>query len=132
MPIVNSGVMLDTNVVIRHLRNATSLLEKLSAFSELFLPLPVLAELYSGAFRSARPDRKLREIDIFSQATTFAAPDEKTAFLYGEISARLAKKGNPIPQNDIWIAALALQFDLPLATADDHFSKVDGLEVLLW
>ena len=51
---------------------------------------------------------------------------------YGRISAQLAKAGTPIPQNDIWIAALALQFDLPLATSDSHFEYVPGLEVLLW
>jgi tRNA(fMet)-specific endonuclease VapC len=59
-------------------------------------------------------------------------PDEATPELYGRISAQLAQAGTPIPQNDIWIAALALQSDLPLATRDAHFSHVTGLQLLHW
>jgi tRNA(fMet)-specific endonuclease VapC len=59
-------------------------------------------------------------------------PDESTPEIYGRISAQLAQSGTPIPQNDIWIAALALQSGLPLATADSHFRNVAGLTVLLW
>jgi tRNA(fMet)-specific endonuclease VapC len=59
-------------------------------------------------------------------------PDESTPELYGRISAQLAQAGTPIPQNDIWIAAIALQSDLPLATRDAHFSQVTGLQLLRW
>jgi len=59
-------------------------------------------------------------------------PDESTPERYGRISAQLAQAGTPIPQNDIWIAAVAPQSDLPLATADRHFQHVAGLTVLLW
>jgi predicted nucleic acid-binding protein len=59
-------------------------------------------------------------------------PDESTPELYGRISAQLAQAGTSIPQNDIWIAAIALQSDLPMATADRHFQHVIGLTVLLW
>jgi len=45
---------------------------------------------------------------------------------------RLRLKGRPIPENDIWIAAVALQHGLPLATRDDHFNEVDGLRVENW
>ena len=44
----------------------------------------------------------------------------------------LSNYGKPIPENDIWIAALALQHELTLATRDKHFKVVDGLETALW
>jgi tRNA(fMet)-specific endonuclease VapC len=44
----------------------------------------------------------------------------------------LARKGTPIPQNDIWMAALSIQCGLPLATTDQHFQHIDGLTLLLW
>jgi len=59
-------------------------------------------------------------------------PDESTPELYGRISAQLAQAGTPIPQNDIWIAAIALQSGLPLATCDAHFRQVTGLQLLHW
>lgn len=58
--------------------------------------------------------------------------DNETARQYGKIAAQLARNGTPIPQNDIWIAAVAIQCGLPVATADDHYLRVDGLSVLLW
>ncbi|MCX6929402.1 MAG: hypothetical protein NT154_40235 [Verrucomicrobia bacterium] len=45
---------------------------------------------------------------------------------------QLAKAGTPIPENDIWIAALALEHQLPLAARDAHFDLVIGLRVLKW
>jgi tRNA(fMet)-specific endonuclease VapC len=59
-------------------------------------------------------------------------PDKSTPEIYGRISAQLSQLGTPIPQNDIWIAAIALQSNLPLATADLHIQNVTGLAVLMW
>ncbi len=58
--------------------------------------------------------------------------DESTPELYDRISAQLAKAATPIPQNDIWIAAIALQSGLPVATGDAHFEHVIGLQILRW
>jgi predicted nucleic acid-binding protein len=52
------------------------------------------------------------------------AADKETSVFYGQIAAGLARAGTPIPQNDIWIAALARQSGLPVATTDDHFDRV--------
>jgi predicted nucleic acid-binding protein len=59
-------------------------------------------------------------------------PDESTADQYGRVQAELARSGTPIPQNDAWIAALARQHHLPIATRDAHFSRVAGLTALPW
>jgi tRNA(fMet)-specific endonuclease VapC len=57
----------------------------------------------------------------------------ETTRQYGEIKNRLRQKGHPIPENDIWIAAIAMQNDLTLVARDAHFEKkVDGLEIEAW
>jgi hypothetical protein len=50
-----------------------------------------------------------------------------TADLYGKVKGALARKGTPIPQNGIWIAAVVLEHNVFLATRDGHFSKVTNL-----
>ena len=54
-------------------------------------------------------------------AAVVLVPTESTAVLYGAIHAELAMAGTPIPQNDIWIAAVAREHELPLVTRDAHF-----------
>ncbi|MFH7327123.1 PIN domain-containing protein, partial [Desulfurivibrio sp. C05AmB] len=53
--------------------------------------------------------------------------EEETAEFYAQIFADLKLRGRPIPTNDLWIAASAMQHGLALATYDDHFSSVSGL-----
>jgi tRNA(fMet)-specific endonuclease VapC len=58
--------------------------------------------------------------------------DELTAENYGEIKAFLRKNGTPIPENDIWIAAIAMRFKLQLITRDQHFNHIKNLDLLAW
>ncbi len=58
--------------------------------------------------------------------------NEDTAEFYSTIKAALTKKGNPIPENDIWIAATARQHNLTLVTGDGHFDKVQHLNREKW
>jgi tRNA(fMet)-specific endonuclease VapC len=50
----------------------------------------------------------------------------------GEIKNQLRAKGRPIPENDIWIAAIAIQYQLILVVPDGHFHEVGGLQVEVW
>jgi tRNA(fMet)-specific endonuclease VapC len=127
-----NSVRLDTSVVIRHFRDATALVGKLAAYEELYLPGPALAELYYGAFRSDRTQKHLDQIERFLAAADVLTPDQDTSKHYSKIAAELARKGTPIPQNDIWMAALSIQCGLPLAVMDQHFQHIDGLILLLW
>lgn len=56
----------------------------------------------------------------------------QTAVCYAEIRGKLKKAGTPIPENDIWIAALAKEHALPILTGDFHFDLVTGIERLDW
>jgi tRNA(fMet)-specific endonuclease VapC len=104
----------------------------LDEFEAIYLPQPALAELYAGAYGSAHPEKNLAIIQRFLNAVDVILPDEKPPQQYGLISAQLHRNGSPIPQNDIWIAAIAMQTRLPLATFDAHFSRVTDLEILHW
>ena len=125
-------LLLDTCVVVKHFRDAVAVTEKLAACEELYLPQQALGELYEGAYRSALPEKNLSKIEQFLEAVEVLTPDEETSRLYGRIAATLAAAGTPIPQNDLWIAAMALQAKLPLATCDGHFDRIAGLTVLRW
>ncbi|MCX6623380.1 MAG: hypothetical protein NTY38_20415 [Acidobacteria bacterium] len=58
--------------------------------------------------------------------------DQDTTEIYGQVKAELAELGKPIPDNDLWIAAMARQYDWPLATRHAHFTHVPRLKTLAW
>ena len=126
------SVLLDTNVVIAHFRNDPDLTTRLRATPAIYLPWVVLGELHYGALRAQRREAQLMLIREFLQTATPLLPDQSTTERYGQVKAELAGIGKLIPDNDIWIAAMARQFDLPLATRDAHFVHVLGLHTLAW
>lgn len=63
---------------------------------------------------------------------TQLACDAETAQHYGRIKQGLRRRGRPIPENDLWIAATALQHQLVLVTRDDHFYLIEGLATERW
>lgn len=56
----------------------------------------------------------------------------ETAFMYSKLKAGLKAKGKPIPENDLWIAASAMQLELTLITRDGHFNHIDNLSLQQW
>ena len=71
-------------------------------------------------------------IDGFATAVPVLACDGDTARYYGEIKAGLRARGRPIPENDIWIAAISRQHNLTLVSRDTHFGEVNNLIVETW
>ena len=120
-------------MVIDHLRKSNvQLVEYLQNGGLLYLPLTWMGELYAGVECSSQPAKTLAGVKVLLNSVTVLYPDEVTAGHYGKIYAELAKAGTPIPQNDVWIAALAREYQLPIATRDNHFERVPGLVVLRW
>ena len=81
------------------------------------------------------PQRRQAQLALISDFLSIAMvllPDNATTEHYGELKDELATAGKLIPDNDIWIAALAVQYDLPLATRDAHFGSVTRLKTLAW
>lgn len=126
---VSGEVLLDTNIVRGHLRQPNP---HLAQAEVLFLPLIVLGELYYGAYKSAQQEKILQRIRPLLQIVILFSPTETTAELYGQIKSELANAGTPLPQNEVWIAALAREHCLPVATRDRHFDQVQNLTVLRW
>jgi tRNA(fMet)-specific endonuclease VapC len=126
------SVLLDTNVVVAHFRNDPDLTAHLTATPALYLPWVVLGELHYGALRARRREAQLALIRDFLRTTSLLLPDQSTSERYGQVKAELAEIGKLIPDNDIWIAAIARQYDLPLATRDGHFAAVPHLKTLDW
>lgn len=91
-----------------------------------------MGELYLGAYRSANPKKHIKQINFFLEKCNVLIADDETANHYALIKAALLQKGKPIPENDIWIAAIAKQFDLKLHTKDRHFNEIDRLNLQSW
>jgi len=126
------SVLLDTNIVVAHFRDDPGVTHHLSAAPALYLPWIVLGELYYGALRAQRREAQSALIRDFLDTVILLFPDESTSERYGHLKAGLAAAGRLIPDNDIWIAAVASQHDLPLATRDTHFDEVASLTTLAW
>lgn len=124
-------VLLDTNVIIAFFSSEKAVTQHVSQ-SELFVSATVLGELHYGARKSAHSAANQARIEEFASSVSVLNCDAETARRYGEIKDRLRSKGRPIPENDIWIVACAMQHDLPLPTRDEHFKDVDGLRIETW
>ena len=125
-------LVLDTSAVIAVLRRVSGVRERLVGASGLWLPLPALGELEYGVANSAQPSRQRAALDAFLPAVTLLPLTAETAAHYGRLKAALARSGTPIPENDLWIAALAVEHGWSLATRDAHFARVPGLAVQDW
>ena len=129
---MSGSYLLDTNIAIALIEGDTNVNGRLNAADEVYVPVIVVGELYYGARYSGRVARNLRRIDEFVRANSILVCDVETAQHFGLIRSNLRKKGRPIPENDIWIAAVVLQHNLTLTTRDAHFSSVDNLVVEAW
>jgi len=126
----------DTNVWIHHLNPAPSIVKtKLSSHSpsQIVLCDVVKAELYYGAYKSARREANLSVLaTLFTSFGSFPF-DGEAARLAGEIRADLARKGKPIGPYDLQIAAIALANDCVLVTHNTgEFSRIAGLKLEDW
>jgi tRNA(fMet)-specific endonuclease VapC len=91
---------------------------------------PGCGELRFGALNSRRAEQNLQLVEGLIQRSTILDIGVGTADFYAEIRLELRRAGTPIPENDVWIAALCRQPDLAIATSDAHFELVDDLTVI--
>ena len=124
--------LLDTNIVIALFANETAVKDNLAKTDEVFVSSVVIGELCYGAQKSRRAKENLSRIDDFASSSLVLGCDTETARVYGEIKNSLRLKGRPLPENDIWIAAIAVQHNLTLVSRDAHFSEIENLEVVAW
>jgi tRNA(fMet)-specific endonuclease VapC len=129
--------LLDTNVCVQILRKKGSPLvkQRLGAHPPIDVVLCsiVVAELFYGAERSAKPTTGRQQTDAFIAHFKSLSVDEAVARVYGRIRSDLERLGRPIGQNDYLIAALAVANNLVLVTHNTiEFSRVPGLVLEDW
>jgi len=124
------SVALDANQAIAVLNDADDAGTWISQFANVFLPVPVVGELRFGALNSRRSDENLRRIELLISRCTVLDVNLSTTESYARVRLQLKRSGTPIPQNDVWIAAVCIQCGLPLATVDNHFDYIEGLTAI--
>jgi len=129
---MNGRFLLDTNIVIALFAEDTLVQKGLAEAEKVFVPSIVLGELYYGACKSLRTKENIAYVDEFAATSAVLGPTTVTAKEYGKIKSALRNKGCLIPENDIWIAAIAKQYGLTLVTRDEHFKEVDGITIEAW
>lgn len=124
--------LLDTNVVIALIKREPLVLQQFNASVRIILPMPVVGELKYGALLGSITQESLERIDGLVASCDVLNVDLETASHYASIKRTLRERGRPIPENDLWIAAIARQHDLPLVTRDAHFQAIDDIQLLTW
>ena len=107
------------------------------ADAEVYIPEIVIGELYAGAFWHTYLHQTTKYLDLYDAfrerySNSLLQCDAVTGHIYGAIYAELKSKGQLIQQNDMWIAALARQHNLTLATLDRDFMRINALAVELF
>lgn len=125
-------LLLDTNAVIAWANNDATLCALVNRARAVSVPVIVWGELVYGSLNSARPDENTRRIRTVIAEFSILAATQETAEHYASIRLSLKRIGRPIPENDIWIAAIARQLGLSLVSRDAHFSSVSGISVVDW
>lgn len=124
--------LLDTTIIIALMRGDKTIEQHLHQADEVFTPSIALGELFFGAQNSTQQQHNLTQTRQYATRYVILPCDASVAEEYGLIRYDLRARGTLIPENDMWIAATARYHHLILATRDNHFKSVSGLQVEIW
>lgn len=126
-----SAVALDTSAYAAFKLGREDAVAVVRSRQKLILPAVVLGELLGGFANGKRAEKNRAELEAFlsSPRVSIAAVGADTAECYAAIYAYLRKAGTPVPANDLWIAASAMEHGASLLTADAHFDKIPQIIV---
>ena len=125
-------MILDTNALSAFFDDDRDLLALLANTPEVHLPVIVLGEYRFGLRGSRQRRTLLPKLDALEADSSVLDVDASTARNYAEVREELRQVGTPIPENDIWIAALARQHALEIVSRDAHFDCVRGVRRRTW
>ena len=125
-------MILDRNALSAVADDEPAAVRLFSQAASIELPAIVLGEYRFGIAQSRRRKEYEKWLEELIAAIRVLSVDQETAGHYAQIRSELKKAGNPIPSNDLWIAALARQHRLPLMSQDGHFDAVQGLKRIGW
>jgi tRNA(fMet)-specific endonuclease VapC len=123
---------LDTNAVIAYREGISDVCKLVDEADVIILPVTVIGELLYGALNSTKTKNNEKFVHKFVEYSLVMQIDEAVAARYARVRFDLKRRGTPIPENDIWIAAACLDLEVPLLSRDDHFKLVPGLNVISW
>lgn len=119
-------IIIDTNRYVDFCRGDARALEIVRLSAKIHMPYVTLAELRAGFLCGSKSleNEKILAKFLNSPRVEIIYPDEQTTHHYARLFFQLRKQGTPIPTNDIWIAALTVQFNLHLFARDRHFDHL--------
>ena len=122
-------VLLDTNAYTALLRGHSEVAGLVRRSEEVLISPVVAGELLFGFRNGTRYEANRRQLDAFLDSPFVRVLEITlvTAERFGRLAAGLRKKGRPIPSNDLWIAAQAMETGADLLSFDQHFAEIDGL-----
>jgi tRNA(fMet)-specific endonuclease VapC len=122
-------ILLDTNAYSKLKRGDPTLASLVRRAERIVFSVIVVGELQFGFRRGSRYERNQLELTEFlaSPYVDLLPVGPVTADRFGRIAAALGQKGRPIPTNDVWIAAHAMESGAELISYDRHFEFIDGL-----
>lgn len=126
-------LVVDTNVLINILDKGRTQPKVLSRYDGLIVSPVVLGEYRAGLQETRHGQSMLTKLFEYLRklSVEVAHVTDRTAEMYAKIYQALREKGRPIPQNDMWIAATALEHGADLATLDEHFRAIPMLTVII-
>lgn len=125
-------MILDTNALSDFFDGETAVVSVVREATAVHLPVIVLGEYRFGLQGSRLKREREPTLLAFAQACTVLPILESTTFAYATIRHGLKQAGRPIPENDVWIAALALEYRLPVVSNDTHFDAVPQIRRIGW
>jgi tRNA(fMet)-specific endonuclease VapC len=122
-------LLLDTNAYTALLCGHDDVARRVRAAEQILMSVVVVGELLFGFRNGSRYEANRRELEEFlaSPFVSLLPVGMVTADRFGRIAADLKRKGRPLPTNDVWIAAQAMESGADLLSFDRHFGEVDGL-----
>ncbi|HKH49525.1 MAG TPA: type II toxin-antitoxin system VapC family toxin [Thermoanaerobaculia bacterium] len=125
-------MILDTNAVSALFVGDPALGQVLAAEPRHHLPVIVIGEYRYGLLGSRHHGHLQGLLETLIRESIILPVDETTAETYAQLRGELRRKGKPIPENDLWIAALAMQHRQPVVSRDGHFDEVSSLRRVAW
>ena len=125
-------MILDTNALSAWAEGLDAVETHLRSAGRLIVPSIVLGEYFFGVRQSRHRRRYEDWLRRYLPLVRIANVSQATASAYADIRLELKHAGNPIPPNDVWIAALARQHALPVLSNDAHFDVVQGIERIVF
>ena len=122
-------ILLDSNAYSAFMRGSHEVRELIQAAEEVLFSAVVVGEQLYGFRQGAHFEQNLAELRSFLERpyVSFVPVGPVTADRYSRVMTALRAKGRPIPTNDVWIAAHAMETGADLVSDDSHFERVDGI-----